>query len=291
MIIIKLQGGIGNQLFQYALGRTLETQFGKEVKYDLSFFVNQQKYTPRTFRLDKFNTQLHIASDAEIRAVHYPFGLLSRISTFVRKALNAAFFRRYHIPFEPTFLPSIQKKKSAYLEGYWQSFRYIEPCLKELRAEVTLKDTPSPMVEQMMDEMSKTESVAVHVRRGDYVNTDTQLESLDITYYRRAFSMFAQKVVNPRYYLFTDDIEWVKANFTFTGRDNVVYVSDLHLRDYEELVLMTQCKHIVIANSSFSWWGAALNHYADSIIICPYDWKNTFLKNDQFLCPEWWVRM
>lgn len=291
MIIIKLQGGLGNQLFQYALGRTIEKKYKKEVAYDLSFFNNQQKLTPRTYCLDKYNTKLRIASGGEISKTKYAFGIFSKISYFIKKALNKFFFKKYHISYESDFLESLKDNNSLYLEGYWQSFRYVEPCIEELGKEITLKDATSHLFEDIVEKILKSESVAIHIRRGDYLKTGGDLATLDISYYERANNFVSQKLKNIQYYIFTDDVIWAKENLQFLGKENIVFVSDIGLNDYEELLLITKCKSVFIANSSYSWWGAVLNSNENAIIVCPKDWRNKLLKNDDNLCPKEWIRM
>jgi len=285
MIIIKLQGGLGNQLFQYAVGKTIEKKYKKEVKYDISSFDNKQKVTPRIYLLGKFKTDIKIADDEEINKIKGSSKYL------IKKALNKFFFRKYHISYEQDFLESIENKNSAYLEGYWQSFHYVEPCIEDLKKEVTLKDDMSFVFKNAVEEVSNVESIAMHIRRGDYLKAGGDLGVLDISYYERANNFVSQKLKNIQYYIFTDDVMWAKENLNFLGTGNITYVSDLGLKDYEELVLMTKCKNAIIANSSFSLWGAMLNQNKDATIICPRDWKNVFLKNDEDLCPKEWVRV
>lgn len=291
MIIIKIQGGLGNQLFQYAFGRTIERKYAKKVAYDISSYGAVKKNTPRAYHLDKFNTPVTIATKEEILNCKYPFGSFSKITYIIKKLSNKLFFKRYHISFEPEFLESIKNTDSAYLEGYWQSFRYIEPALPDLKKEVTLKVPPSAAFEVLKAEISQSDSVAIHIRRGDYVQGGVDLQVLDIVYYKNAMNLVSQKIEDAKYYIFTDDAVWAKENLNFLEREKITYVSDFTLADYEELVLIAQCKHVIVANSSFSWWGAMLNQNKNAMIICPKDWKNVFLKNDMNLCPEKWIRI
>lgn len=278
MIIIKLQGGLGNQLFQYALGRTLEKVYKKDVKYDLSFYTNNKKFTPRSYFLDKFNTKVKIASDVEIKNTRPLFAYT------IKKLLNKLFYKKYHIAYESGFLESIKGKDSIYLEGYWHSYRYVEPCLNNLKMEIIL-------IDDKVSGTLKGESIAVHIRRGDYLNKSGNLNILDTSYYKEAVGVILKKVENPHYYIFTDDTAWVKANISFFKKGEITYVSEFGLEDYEEFSLMTQCKNVIIANSSFSWWGAMLNQNKEGTIICPKDWKNIYLKNDENLCPKEWIRV
>lgn len=290
MIIIKLQGGLGNQLLQYALGKSIEKKYKKEVKYDVSSFSNQKKVTPRIYLLNKFRVEIKIASDEEINKTRHPFGVFSKISYLIKKALNKFFFKKYHIAYEPDFLESVESKNSAYLEGYWQSFRYAESCVEELRKEIIIGGDTSLLFKKAEEEILKGESVAIHIRRGDYLKTEGGLDVLDISYYKSANDFILESLKNIRYYIFTDDVAWAKENLQFLGKEDVVYISDFGFKDYEELILMSQCKNLVIANSSFSWWGAMLNN-KKGVIICPKDWRNIFLKNDENLCPKEWVRI
>lgn len=286
MIIIKLQGGLGNQLFQYALGRTIETKYKKEVKYDVATYREQGRFTQRFYLLNKFKTMVTFASDEEIiKAKNGAFNY------FTRKALNKFFFKKYNISYDPVFFESLKTTDSAYLEGYWQSIRYVEPCIEDLRKEISLKDEMSQVLNEKIEEVSKSASVAIHIRRGDYLNAGVDLSVLDISYYKKANDYASQRLNNLKYYIFTDDVRWAKENLHFLGKDNVIFISDLGMNDYEELLLMASCKNVIIANSSFSWWGAMLNQNKDAIIVCPKDWRNKFIKNDDNLCPKEWVRI
>lgn len=278
MIIIKLQGGLGNQLFQYALGRTLEKVYKKDVKYDLSFYTNNKKFTPRSYLLDKFNIEVKIASDVEIKNARPLFAYT------IKKILNKLFYKKYHIAYEAGFLESIESKDPVYLEGYWHNYRYVEPCLNDLKNELVL-------IDDKVSGILKGESVAVHIRRGDYLNKSGDLNTLDTSYYKEAVGVILGKIENPHYYIFTDDTAWVKKNMSFFEKGEITYVSEFGLKDYEEFALMAQCKNVIIANSSFSWWGAVLNQNKEGIIICPKDWKNIYLKNDENLCPKEWIRI
>lgn len=279
MIIIKLQGGLGNQLFQYALGKTIEKKYKKEVKYDTSSYQNGGRFTPRSYLLDKFNTNVKIASYIEIKETK------GTTSYLIKKVLNKFFFKKFNISYEADFLESVKNKNVAYLEGYWQNFRYVEPFLEELKKEVILKNGKLGGI------LLEGESVAVHIRRGDYLNTNGDLQVLDISYYKKAVDVISKKVKDPHYYIFTDDSLWAKENLDFLEKEKTTHVADFMLHDYEELMLLTQCKNVIIANSSFSWWGAMLNHNKGAIIVCPKDWRNVLLKNDENLCPEEWVRL
>ncbi|MDB5260128.1 MAG: glycosyl transferase family 11 [Candidatus Nomurabacteria bacterium] len=288
MIIIKLQGGLGNQLFQYSFGRFLEIKLNKEVAYDVSFFTQKHKYTKREYVLDKFNTKIKVATPEEITKVKYPFGKLSEFAYLFRKALNKFFIKKYHIGYDEKLVSFLKEKDSVYLEGWWQSYLFYNQILDYIQDEITLK-VPSAELLTLQSEVTTKESVFVHIRRGDYVD-GKELETLSMEYYKKAILLIQEKVPNPYFYIFSDDKEWIKAH----GAD-ILGTSSCETPilpyDFEEMVLMSHCKHGIIANSSFSYWGAMLNKSNDKVIIAPQDWKNVFMKDNNTLCPPDWIAL
>jgi Glycosyl transferase family 11 len=292
MFIIKIQGGIGNQVLQYSFGRVLEIIYKKKVAYDLSFFETETKYTKRPYLLDAFKTKLRIATKGEIEHVRYPYGVISRVLEFMYKVLNKLFFKKYYIGYDEGLLPLLTKKETAYLEGFWQSYVYYAPIVEVLREEIVLVKE-CDKVKELRLAMNTGESVAVHIRRGDYTAAGFTIER---NYYVQAVGCMNQHLANPRYYIFSDDVEWVKSSMGDLFGD-CVYMADVlsHscadplLRDCEEFALMAQAKHAIIANSTFSWWAALLATNSSKIVIRPKDWKNVYLEGDSNLCPKEWT--
>lgn len=291
MIIIKVQGGLGNQLLQYSFGKLLKVMYGKDVAYDLSFFENETKYTKRPYLLDFFAVDIRVATPKEIESVKYPWGIFSKVATFSRKILNKYIFKKYYIGYDKQLLHTLEKKDRVYLEGFWQGYRYYIPILEILQNEIVLKEKKGETLAQLSLDVQARESVSVHIRRGDYVTAGAGLSVLDLDYYRKAIDVLSTKVAHPHYYIFSDDIVWVKNTMghLFT---NCTYVSLLGLLDYEEFILMSECKHAIIANSTFSWLASLLNKNAQAVVICPNDWKNShFSKGDSNLCPPNWIKI
>jgi hypothetical protein len=292
MFIIKVQGGIGNQVLQYSFGRMLEILYKKSVAYDLSFFETDTKYTKRPYLLDMFKTNVRVAAKSDIEHVRYPYGMISHALEFMYKVLNKFFFKKYYIGYDEDLLPFLAKKETAYLEGFWQSYVYYAPILEILREEIVLAKECNE-VQELRLSVNRDESVAVHVRRGDYTAAGFTLEG---NYYVQAVDYMNQHLVNPRYYIFSDDVEWVKSAMGNLFGE-CVYMADVlphgcgdaRLRDCEEFMLMSQAKHAIIANSTFSWWAALLSTNSSKIVIRPKDWKNIYLENDVNLCPKEWV--
>jgi hypothetical protein len=292
MFIIKLQGGIGNQVLQYSFGRMLEILYKKSVAYDLSFFETETKYTKRPYLLDMFKTKLRVATKSEIEHVRYPYGVISHALEFMYKVLNKLFFKKYYIGYDKELLPRLARKEAMYLEGFWQSYVYYTPILGVLREEIVLVKE-CDKVKELRLAMGASESVAVHIRRGDYATAGLTIEK---SYYVHAVDYMNQHLTNPRYYIFSDDVEWVKSSMGDLFGD-CMYISDVlkhpcddsSLRDCEEFALMIQAKYAIIANSTFSWWAALLATNSSKIVVRPKDWKNVYLENDANLCPKEWV--
>lgn len=274
-------------MFQYSFGRLLEIVYKKEVAYDTSFFSENKKFTNRNFLLDKFNTQMRIASDLEIKKIKYSYGFISVFFYFFNKVINKFIFKKYYISYNKELLDLIERKNNLYLEGYFQSHYYCAPIINALIKEFSLKENPSQVFNGIYQQINECESVSVHIRRGDYLNDKKDISSLDVKYYKDSINKVEEKIKDPIYFIFSDDTEWVKINLGNLF-NKVVYVTNNKIKDYEEVVLMSKCKHNIIANSSFSWWGAMLNESKNKIVIYPKDWKNIFFKKINDLCPEGW---
>lgn len=290
MIIIKVQGGLGNQLFQYAFGRLLEVKYGKTVAYDVSFYTVPNAYTVRYFHLNRFHVVMRIATDDEIRYTRYPYGLLSKGISLCKKALNKYITKKYQVAYDEKMLQSLEKKDTAYLEGFWQSYRYCLPIMDKLQQELTLTESICVEAQEYIQKIPAYNSVAVHIRRGDYLNSGKDLQALTEEYYTNAVAYIETKIENPHYFIFSDDIHWVKKTLHHLFKD-ATYVTGQIFKDYEELALMSLCKHAIIANSTFSWWGAMLNINNTKIVISPKDWKNIHFRGDTNLCPEEWIKI
>jgi len=277
MIIIRLKGGLGNQMFQYAFGRLLAVKNNAEVKFE---FSGDKKDTRREYKLDKFNTSVQFAGPDEAKNLQYPFGIVSRVIEKVKTIV----LKRYNIGYEPGLLG----RKNGYLEGYWQSYKYLESIKDVLAKELALKEPVDQKHKTILEKMRDTNSVCVQVRRGDYVTdpkTSLEHRTFGLEYYDKAFEFLKKKVANPILFVFSDDIEWCKNNLK---PDLPVFFSDPAMPDYEDFALAVKCKHDIIANSSFGFWAAWLNDNPGKIVIAPKKWNNKHQKeHDNLLPPEW----
>jgi len=287
MLIIKLKGGLGNQLFQYAFGRLIALRRGEDLKLDKDI-LGQRGDTYRAYGLDNFNIRAEIASREEVLKVKYPYGLISKALRFFK----AKFLRIFHIGFEARML----KTKARYLEGFFQSYKYLESIRRELLEEITLKDKSFELKYfAILQEIKTSESVALHIRRGDYVNNPATKKAhfiCDLSYYQKAINLIKEKLneknLTPKFFVFSDDINWAKENFKLF---DFIFVSRPEFLDPEELILMSKAKHNIISNSSFSFWSAWLNNNPEKIVIAPALWNRKYRRAYKDLIPEDWLRV
>ena len=281
MIIVKLKGGLGNQMFQYACGRAISVQLGVPLALDISWF---RDVSDRRFTLDQFNIQARIALEDEI----------AKANSSLQKAFD--FFRTHkHVVIEKDqhFNPRVlETPDNAYLDGYWQSERYFLPITGKLLNEFGLKVPFSSYAADFARLMGDSNSISIHIRRGDYVNNPKFAAvhgALPVTYYEKAMKLIEQRVDNPRYFLFSDDPEWAEEHIS--SRYKIDIVSGSNATEGEELSLMSLCKHHIIANSSFSWWGAWLNQKQDKIVIVPKQWFVDPNRSMPDLIPGTWIQL
>lgn len=287
MIMMKIQGGLGNQLFQYALGRHLALKNDAELKLDISWYATQ---TYRRYELDRFNIKENIATDKELRRFKK---YQKRNRTHIMHNLLIADESKYIRERGYAFNPKILKiKDGAYLDGIWLGEKYFKDIEQIIRREFTLKASLPNIHEGLRRDMRGNQSVAICIRRGDFV-TDRKVSSihglLAMDYYERAIKIIAEKAKDPRFFIFSDDIEWAKENLKI--EHPVRFVSDGHktINSPQELILMSECKHVISANSSFSWWGAWLNGNPDKIVIFPEKWFREESRNNSDLIPRAWL--
>jgi hypothetical protein len=291
-------GGLGNQMFQYALGRHLSIKNNQILKIDNSRYalVKQETYSSTwTFRLHHFNLLFSPASEEEIRRFKIEPAILSRfflklgqkrlLSLFEKEYYKKSFVREpddhCHI-FDPKLLN--EKFEDAYFRGFWQSEKYFKDIRDVILQDFTVKTAPDEYNSAMLQEINKNTSVSLHIRRG---NPDNHLGVLPFEYYRQAIAYVTTKIKNPHFYIFSDDVAWTKKNFKIDFP--AVYVQNSLEKDYEDMRLMNRCKHHIIANSTFSWWGAWLCTHPEKIVIAPERYTQNIDRPNPDYYPESWV--
>lgn len=274
MIIVKLSGGLGNQLFQYSFGRYLSLKYKTELKFDIKLNSNASDFTPRLLGLSKYNTDLNFADKEEIRK--YKFFVDGYLSRLERKIIQVFPFlnRKFIIERPGHVLEESSFADNCYYDGYWQSEIYFNSISEILQSELKLNEDLSTANKEIVNEILKLNAISLHIRRGDYisVNSNAKIFAIcTIDYYQKAIDYFNLKFTNPVFYIFSDDIEWAKNNF----KESNFKIVDINENNPQaDLYLMSLCKHNIIANSSFSWWGAWLNTNQGKIVVSPAKWYN-----------------
>ena len=290
-VITRLNGGLGNQLFQYAAGRALAERLGVPLKIDLSEF---EAYTLRRFELNKFNINAEIATAEEVRGVVVNPSRFQRYASRAAIAMGLVFnniaLREIKFNYDDVFE---KIRHPLYLNGYWQSERYFKPAEKTLRRELRLVDALDPACAKVLAEIQQSAAVSLHIRRGDYVSNPSAAAVhgvCPLEYYYSAIKHMAAHVPAPSFFVFSDDPQWAKDNLEISYPARFVEANGPD-RAEEDLWLMKSCRHHILANSSFSWWGAWLNGDRDKVIIAPRNWFRDKKINTQDLIPEQWCRI
>jgi hypothetical protein len=295
MIIVELTGGIGNQMFQYAFAHILAHKNKTKLKLDVSFFKITNatpSHTPRNFELDVFSNQCNIASEEDINS----FLKLSRYNQLKKKlGFNyPKIYREKQFHFDHEF---IKINSSAYIKGYFQSYKYWNGHEDEIKKIFNISENTMDTVnKELLVQIRNTNAIAVHIRRGDYVtNSETQQfhGNCSFEYYINAINLIASKSKDFTLFFFSDDSQWVKTQFESISFPKVFVSHNKDNNSWKDIYLMKSCKHNIIANSSFSWWGSWLNNNSDKVVIAPKQWfavqEPEINTND--LIPSAWIRM
>ena len=278
MIITKIKGGLGNQLFQYAAGRAVALHHKVPLKLDTTIFETYKLHNG--YRLDQFAIQAEIAADNEIINLkgrnNVLFSALRKAGLVKRKS----YFKEKRSSY---FDASVFKNNSVYLDGYWQNELYFSNIRELLLQELSPNNSMNDLGFAYLDSIKKSNSVSLHVRRGDYVNLKN-INVLDVDYYMKAAEYIGKNVEKPTFYIFSDDLEWCKSSLTFLG--DCIYVERTQT-EMDDLKLMSFCQHNIIANSSFSWWGAWLNQNPNKTVIAPKDWLLNDPGSSNVILSDW----
>ena len=289
MIVVKLTGGLGNQMFQYAFAKSLSLKKRKSFLLD----ANDFKYdTLRDFELDLFHLKNKLASNEMIRVSKIKQE--NRFLKLVKKGIRSTPKNLVFVEKSLDYHSQIEKVKANYFDGYWQTEKYFIQFESEIRKDFKMQIEPNEYYSEMLQAAGNTESVSVHFRRGDFANNPetNQFHGLcDLAYYKNAMEYIKKKLGHVTFFMISDDIEWVKNEFK--DESNIIYIDNFKGKDYEDMRLMSNCKHNIIANSSFSWWGAWLNENTSKIVVSPSRWFNNEEKQLQTkdLIPESWIKL
>lgn len=294
MIITRLIGGLGNQMFQYAAGRALSLRMGVELKVDTSGF---ETYGLRRYELGAYPIAAEIASPEELALVGGGVPApRSRWRSVLHRWIGGssvpspALYREPHFPFDADLA---RQSPPIYMDGYWQSERYFSDVAEILRRDLTPREPLDPVNAETASEIVGSEAVSLHVRRGDYVtnaHTNAYHGTCSLDYYRAAIEHIGSHVASPRLFVFSDDADWTRKNLN-TDLPTTYVSANPPDRGFRDIQLMSLCRHHVIANSSFSWWGAWLNPRSDKIVVAPSQWFAAGGNDTRDLVPDRWVRI
>lgn len=267
MIVVRIIGGLGNQMFQYAYAKSLQ-QRGYKVKIDIS---KSKKYKLHGgYHLDKFKIDIENATP---------------IANFQSKLGLSRLVKEKSLLFDEKFL---NLTKNKYVKGYFQTEKYFLDIRTILLAQFVIKENISSSAKTYSKQIKAQENAcSLHVRRGDYIS-DSKTNSIHGTcglhYYFEALKLMNEKCNNTHFYVFSDDLSWAKENIK---PENVTYIEQSTI-PHEDMLLMSLCKHNIIANSSFSWWGAWLNKNENKTVIAPKTW---FLEKENEVACESWIKL
>lgn len=294
MLIIRIKGGFGNQLFQYASAYALAKRTGHKLVLDNSFFPKQKL---RGFKLEK----LCLDDSVEVTGRVKCFAINVLKNPYINKAIRLLHMEKIYCGYKTVYLSETHsaiikpyysitgKEKMVYMEGYYQSEEYFKEFRDELMQQICRNYPSDAEYERISDKIKSCNSVAVHLRRGDFLkaqyNKNPRHYLLGEKYYINSIKYVREKVENPQFFWFSDDIGWVKN--VFGERKDFHFVTmKTENADIDELFLMSECKHIIAANSTFSWWASWLNKNETALHICP-DRRY----GNESMIPDTWIKL
>ena len=285
MIIIKLQGGLGNQMFQYAMGRSLSLRHKTLLKFDSSYLKSANQ-SGRFLEIDAFKIKIEETTKNEIARY---CGTRPKIFDRLRRDNH----KKHIIETPDAFNPKIIEKSDGYFEGHWNSEKYFKDHENAIRWDFKLKNPLSPKAQEMQQEIANSKNaVSVHIRRGDYVSIQKIADvhgTLPMSYYETACDKILANAPDAKFFISSDDITWAKENFP--KKYNATFLSSPELPNAEEMILMSACEHNIIANSTYSWWSAWLNQNQEKIVIAPKQWYRDPKKENPNLIPQSWIQV
>lgn len=290
MNVVKVSDGLGNQMFQYAFAKRMQVIYHKRVYLDTRFINNEdrvkrgeksiylEKNDYREYGLNHFKITLPTAGNKICQKWEYintrnvqekMINSLAQNNLWLWRYCDEAKWLEHRLQLNQNCIPA------TYFSGYYFDLSYYDDIKKVLQKEFCLR-TPIKLSKTLRYIMRNKNTVSVHIRKGDFTRLSFDISHKN--YYPNAINLIKEKVENPIFLIFSDDIDWVKNNMIIDG--DKIYISELGFYDYEELIIMKHCLHNIIANSTFSYWAAYLNSNADKIVICPKNWKTNIIPSD-----------
>ena len=291
MIISRITGGLGNQMFQYAAGRALALERGSSWRLDISDFTNYNHQ--QGFELERiFHCLVAFASNGDVRGMlGWQHSSLSR-KILSRRSMRVLRHKQFIIEPHFHYWPEINNApRDCYLSGYWQSEKYFKMYARVIRADFSFQLPLTNRNAEIAEKIAQVNAVSLHVRRGDYASNPKLLAKhgvCPLTYYEAAIQYITAHIAAPHFFVFSDDMDWVRANLQIKQPCYYIF-HNRGVESYNDMRLMSLCRHHIIANSSFSWWGAWLNPSPAKIVLAPQRWFNDYPVNLEDLLPAGWI--
>jgi hypothetical protein len=287
MIVVKLQGGLGNQMFQYALGKAMAKIHHSRFALDLDFLLDRTPdkglgFVFRDYDLDVFSMCPSIAKTGQETKYRHPTFFHQLTSGFTKRTI----YKESFFQFDQQVLTM---KPNVYLDGYWQSPRYFESVEKELRADFTFTHPIEKNSQELYRKILSTDSICVNVRRADFLINSFH-GVCGMNYFEPAIDYLISQLKNPQVFIFSDDPTWCKENFRLNISTEVIDHTHKGFKFSNQLQLMAACKHFVIPNSTFAWWAVWLSNKKNSKVIAPKKWFSDDSIDTRDLIPSHWMR-
>lgn len=288
MIVVRLMGGLGNQLFQYAAGRHLAHLNNTDLYVDTTFLDSSvSNTTPRKYELDAFKVVNKIADEKLLHDFHgSDFSTRERMLT---RIISLGKNRKYKFDAYGFDEQVLELKGNYYLRGYFQSEKYFKNITDIIRQEITIKDEFVPKDDELINQIRNNHSVSVHIRRGDYIRNLSSMDAHGLCskdYYTKSIEFIRRELGDDlHFFLFTDDAAWVQKEMRWDINSTLIE----NKTTVEDFYLMSLCKNNIIANSTFSWWAAWLNINPSKKVIVPKHWSNNLLSESIEIVPKNWI--
>lgn len=295
MLIINIIGGLGNQMFCYAFAQAMKHHYQTPIALHVGGFEDVKDN--RGFELSNI-FEIDDLIITNFKEIEYLTNYSTKFYYKLRRRILGP--RKTHISekvhrFDPLMF-TLSTKRTIFLEGLWQDEDYFKDISDIIRQKFRFTSALDKQNKQFLENIATSNSVSIHVRRGDYISNPQYSSILgnicNLQYYSNALKQLEDIETNLSIFIFSDDIEWVKKHFEFLKNKDVTYIShNKGLDSYKDMQLMSNCKHNIIANSTFSWWGAWLNNNPNKKIFAPKVWFNDPHLADNHIVPDDWIKI
>lgn len=290
MIIVKLQGGLGNQLFQFAFAKALASHRKDKLYIDTNWFKKNNGATYRQFELHHLGIEFERASNKQLR-IFFPKGAVHKFKKTVKEKFGkVCLIKETQVSMFQDSLFTLQG--DIYLAGYWQSWKYFESISSQIKQQFLLHTNLSPTAQAVLQNIKENTPLSIHIRRNDFAN-NLAIRKVhgvcSLEYYRKAIRMVRNQHPNIHCFVFTDEPDWAEEKLSSVQNLKIVRKT----KSYEDLFLISNCKHHIVANSTFSWWGAWLCPNPNKLVIAPKQWyaDEQLNKTTVDLIPKGWIRI